>query len=181
MPFALLGEEGWRTMDPFLPIEVCVNWYMYVICLAWEFMDLFLPIEVSHLISLCICLEKRGGELWTLSYQLRYVWNFCQRYGLCSIFQTLPGSICFQSDFRWLKTFFVIESYNCVLRNYEAKKQNLLLFSLLQHFNSLIISYHEGASIQWSGAGQCYWLQHGERQVVTNYSHFKAKHWATWH
>ena len=22
MPFALLGEEGWQTMDPFLPIEV---------------------------------------------------------------------------------------------------------------------------------------------------------------
>ena len=22
LPFALLGEEGWRTMDPFLPIEV---------------------------------------------------------------------------------------------------------------------------------------------------------------
>ena len=22
MPFALLGEEGWEAMDPFLPIEV---------------------------------------------------------------------------------------------------------------------------------------------------------------
>ena len=27
MPFALLGEEGWEAMDPFLPIEV---FYLYL-------------------------------------------------------------------------------------------------------------------------------------------------------
>ena len=46
MPFALLGEEGWEAMDPFLPIEV---------------------------FNLHLFLGRRAGNLHTPSFPLRFL------------------------------------------------------------------------------------------------------------
>ena len=41
MPFALLGEEGWRSMDPFLPIEVCQAVYVWNFCHCYGSIQFF--------------------------------------------------------------------------------------------------------------------------------------------
>ena len=41
MPFALLGEEGWEAMDPFLPIEV---FHLYI-----EVLNLYLGRRAGNL------------------------------------------------------------------------------------------------------------------------------------